>query len=185
MDHRLGLDVAHLVHPVVHQGHRPDPGDIGVAQAPEVTVEEVRPLARQHDPHMAVAVRGGDVVSAQDEAHIGTGRQGAQGAELALVVGPGLAAHEGPTRAQPGRRGGQHEEIGDRREHHRRGPALGDLGQRVAGGITAQELSQGIVGREPAQEATPGVGVHIDPGAGGGQRAGLLGLFGAGTAAGQ
>ena len=57
-DHgRLGLHVADLVDPVVHQREHGDAGRAGFLQPPQVTVEEVTALAAQQ--HHRAAIAGG------------------------------------------------------------------------------------------------------------------------------
>ncbi len=59
MHRRLGLHVADLAGPVVHQGEHGDAGRAGLLQTPQVAVEEVAALAAEQ--HHGAPVAGGPV----------------------------------------------------------------------------------------------------------------------------
>ena len=54
---RLGLHVAELVDPVVHQGEHGDAGRAGLLEPPQVALEEVAALAAEQ--HRGAPVAGG------------------------------------------------------------------------------------------------------------------------------
>jgi hypothetical protein len=161
---RLGLHVAELVDPVVHQGEHGDAVRPGFRQPPQVALEEVTALAAEQDHGAPVA--GGPLQVGCRRGHLGAGRGRtlADPRQLAAVIGVGLAGTEVAVRAQAlGRVRPQHREIRHSGQVHR-GHARGLGGpHRVGDGGRAHRRDQLMPGRQPGQEAPACVPVQVDP----------------------
>ena len=169
VDRRLGLDVAELVHPVVHQGERRHAEGVGRRQALEVALEEVGPLAGEEHSRLAGVVGPLHLGRRPGQWRLGAVQHLQQAGELPVVIGAGLPRGEGPSCVQATVGcGGQHGEVGNRRHADRRHPGGPRRDEARGQRVRPQQLHQQVVVSQAGEEAPAGVGVDVDPGTGSG-----------------